>query len=78
MCYRVYMWRKEDVIMQLKAKKASSGQSLRAFASSANCSPALMSKVLNGEREPGPKILDELGLEKVVTYQPKKKWRKDE
>jgi transcriptional regulator with XRE-family HTH domain len=76
------MWRKEDVVDHLREKQANSGMTLRAFASSINCSPALLSKVLHGKREPGPKLLEGLGLErtivKTVEYQPKKWRNKDE
>lgn len=36
----------------------------------AGISPAYVSDVLGGKREPGDKILQALGLEKVVTYRP--------
>ena len=36
-------------------------------------SPAYVSDVLAGRRDPGKKILDALGLERVVTYRPSSK-----
>lgn len=35
-------------------------------------SPAYISDVLNERKEPGPKILDPLGYERVVTYRRRK------
>ena len=72
-----YMWRKEDVIKQLKAAQGDS--SLRAYASSIGCSAAYLSDIYNNRREPGQKILDELGLEKkvvtTVRYVTKRRWK---
>lgn len=72
-----YMWRKEDVVRQLKKKQGT--QSLRSFASSIGCSAAYISDIYNDRREPGPKILDELGLEKqivtTVQYVTKRRWK---
>jgi hypothetical protein len=36
-------------------------------------SPAFLSDVINGNREPGESLLEALGLERRVTYVPKKK-----
>lgn len=35
-------------------------------------SASYLSEVIRGSRDPGPKILDALGLEKVVTYRRKR------
>ena len=73
------MWRKEDVIKKIVADKG--GQSLRAYASTIGCSPMYISDILNNKREPGPKVLAHLGLEKEVTrtvIYKKKKWRVNE
>lgn len=43
-----------------------------AWAKSHGVSPAYVSDVIAGRREPGKKILKALGLEKVVTYVPSK------
>lgn len=42
--------------------------SLRAVARDFDIDPGYLSHLMKGEREPGPKILEALGLEKVVTY----------
>jgi DNA-binding transcriptional regulator YdaS (Cro superfamily) len=36
-----------------------------------NISPAYVNDVINGRREPGPAILEALGIERVVSYRPK-------
>jgi DNA-binding transcriptional regulator YdaS (Cro superfamily) len=50
-------------------KQAAPNQA--AWARSHGISPAYVSDVINGRREPGPAILDALGIERVVTYRPK-------
>jgi hypothetical protein len=71
------MWRKEEVVGQLKKKQGQ--RSLREYARSIGCSAAYLSDVYLGRRAPGPKLLDELGLERQVvtkvTYKRKGKWR---
>lgn len=60
-----------DVFIALrKACMAAGGQS--AWAEAHAMSPAYVSDVLNGRREPGAKILAALGLRKVVRYVPVK------
>ncbi len=75
-CYHVYMWRKEEVIQKLRG--AQGNQSLRSYARSIGCSAAYLSDVYLGKRNPGPKFLDHLGLERetvtTVTYR-KRRWR---
>lgn len=70
------MWRKEDVIEMLKEDQGE--QSLRSYATAVGCSAAYLSDVYNGRRDPGPKLLDHLGLERkekvTVTYQ-KRRWK---
>lgn len=70
------MWRKDDVIEKLKEGQGK--DSLRAYARTIGCSAAYLSDVYNGKREPGPKLLDHLDLErkeiKTVTYQ-KRRWK---
>jgi hypothetical protein len=74
------MWRKEDVIEQLKYEQGD--RPLRDYATEIGCSAATLSLIYNNQRDPGEKILDHLGLEakKVTTvaYTPKepRKWRK--
>ena len=70
------MWRKEDVLKMIVKDKGE--RSLRTYASAANCSHTHIADVLNKGVEPSQELLDMLGLEKEVTYKPKKKWRKDE
>jgi DNA-binding transcriptional regulator YdaS (Cro superfamily) len=53
------------------ALKHAVGHSQAAWARSHNLSPAYVSDVINGRREPGPAILEALGIERVVSYRPK-------
>lgn len=55
-------------ILQRRIDKST----LRAVAKDLGVSPAYLSDAIRGNREPGPKILDAIGLEKVVTYRRKK------
>lgn len=48
------------------------GNSQVAWAKAHGVSPAYVSDVLAGRREPGKLVLDALGLERVVTYRRKK------
>lgn len=48
------------------------GNSQVAWAKANGVSPAYVSDVLAGRREPGKLVLDALGLERVVTYRRKK------
>jgi hypothetical protein len=70
------MWRKEDVVERLKRDQGE--RSLREYAKAIVCSPAYLSDVYLGRRNPGPKMLDHLDLEaetvKVTTYR-KRRWR---
>jgi hypothetical protein len=70
------MWRKEDVIAQLKAEQGE--RSLRSYATQFDCSAAYLSDIYKGKRDPGPKILKPLGLERktktIVTYV-KRRWK---
>jgi hypothetical protein len=70
------MWRKEDVIQKLKDSQGD--RSLRAYANSLGCSPSYLSDLYSGKRDPGEKILKQLGLAKkvtrTVTYV-KRRWR---
>jgi hypothetical protein len=47
------------------------GGSRKAFAQWAGLSPSYVGDVLRGNREPGQKILDALGLKRVVEYEVK-------
>jgi hypothetical protein len=70
------MWRREDVVKQLK--KAQGKKSLRAFAQSVGCSAAYLSDVYHEKRDPGPLLLDHLGLERktiTTTTYVKRRWR---
>jgi hypothetical protein len=69
------MWRLEDVLKQLKEKQESYG-SMNSYASNVGCTTSYISQVLSGKKEPSQRLLDEIGLEKIVMYKPKsKKWR---
>jgi hypothetical protein len=53
---------KHDVIARLKNEQGD--RSLRTFAADIGEDPAVLSKVYNGERDPSPRVLAFLGLEK--------------
>lgn len=53
-----------EVITMLKAKQGR--QSMREFAKVLGCSAPYLSDIYRGNRDPGPLILNYLGLEKVV------------
>lgn len=72
------MWRKEDVVEQLKAKQKESGLSQRSYAKSIGVTASCLNDVLTGRRDPGEKILNDLGLEATIIYQPRLKWRKED
>ena len=60
----------QDVIARLREAIAAAG-SQRAYAQAHNISEQYLSDVVRGRREPGQKILDALGIERVITYQEK-------
>jgi transcriptional regulator with XRE-family HTH domain len=72
------MWRKEDVIKKLQADQEAQKLSLRQYARTLNVSAAYLSDVYRGRRDPGPTLLEHLGLERkvvtTVTYV-KRRWR---
>jgi hypothetical protein len=57
-------------------RKAQGSRSIAELSRDINCSTAYVSDFYAGNRTPGPKILNYLGLEKQVVY--KKKWRKED
>jgi transcriptional regulator with XRE-family HTH domain len=72
------MWRKEDVVKKLQADQEAQKLSLRQYARTLNISAAYLSDVYRGRRDPGPALLEHLGLERkvvtTVTYV-KRRWR---
>lgn len=72
LCNHAFM-KIEDVRNSLK--KTMNGQSLREFGIAAGLSAAYLSDVLRGNREPGPRILEMLKLEKItsVSYRRREK-----
>ncbi len=54
----------------IKLKRRCHGTQQVAVAKAFNVSPAYLSDVMVGRRDPGPKILAGLGLERVVRYRP--------
>jgi len=60
-----------DVIEILRDDITASIDGQAAWARTHGVSPAYVNDVLNGRRDPGPKILAAIGFEKVVTYRPK-------
>ena len=59
---------KEQVVALLESECAQAG-SQAAWARKNHVSPAYLSDVLAGRREPGGKLLDALGLERFVSYE---------
>ena len=55
---------KQTIIKKLKARQG--GDSLRSLAKRIPCSPAYLSDIYSGRREPGKKVLDFLGIQKSV------------
>lgn len=45
------------------------GRTQKALADELGVSPAYLSDILRGKRDPGPQVLGALGLERVVAYQ---------
>jgi hypothetical protein len=61
---------KQELVERLRTAIASAG-SQEAFAAQHDIAAAYISDVMRGRREPGQKILDALGVERVVTYRVK-------
>lgn len=61
---------KSEVLAAL-SESVTAGGSQRSWCKTHGISPPYLSDVLNGRRDPGPKILDVLGLEPVTLYRPK-------
>ncbi len=59
--------RKDDVVAELARRRGD--QTLQDFAAVVGVSYQLLAKVLNGEQDPGPKILQYLGLESIKLYE---------
>lgn len=59
-----------DVITRLRDAIAREG-SQKAFAQAHHISEQYLSDVLRGRREPGQKILDALGVERIIRYREK-------
>ena len=47
------------------------GKTQRELAGELDISVQYLSDILNGRREPGPKILSALGIERRITYEPR-------
>ena len=59
---RIMALSKENIVRLLRERQGT--QSLRAYARSLNCSAAYLSDVYADKREPGPKLLEALGIAK--------------
>lgn len=57
----------DDVLDRLRSEISAKG-SATAWAAQAGCSPSYVSDVLAKKREPGPLILQQLGLESITVY----------
>lgn len=62
-----------DVLEVLQDDITASIDGQAAWARAHGISPAYVNDVLHGRRDPGPKILDAIGFEKMITYRPKDK-----
>lgn len=51
-----------------RLEKLQGERSRQELAASLEISPAYLSDIFNGNREPGPKLLEKLGLVRIVTY----------
>lgn len=67
---------KQDVIGILQTA-IGEGNSAAAFAHRHDASPQYISDVLNGRRDPGPKLLEILGLERITVYRKKARRKKE-
>lgn len=63
---------RDDLAVRIRAAVKAAG-SQRALARQWEISPSYLTDLLRGLREPGPKILEVLGVERVVMYQEKEK-----
>lgn len=61
---------RDEVVAEVRRAVERAG-SQKAWAKVAGVTVQHVNDVLSGHRGPGPKVLDALGLEKVVTYQRK-------
>lgn len=61
-----------DIAEELRRRVAEVGTQ-KILADQLGVSQPFLCQVINGQREPGPVLLDALGIEKVVTYRPKAK-----
>jgi transcriptional regulator with XRE-family HTH domain len=58
--------RHDQVVEFLKQRQGR--RSLREFARELDISAVYLSHIYNGKREPGPAVLDKLGLQREVVY----------
>ena len=63
---RTFMKHIESIDVNSELRKAQGNRSLRKFADEIHCSAAYLSDIYNGRRNPGPTILEYLGLRKIV------------
>jgi hypothetical protein len=61
----------KPAVLAALAQSVAAGGNQLSWCKQNGVSPAYLSDVLSGRREPGPKILDVLGLEPVTVYRPK-------
>ena len=55
-------------VLEMLRRKARTAGSQKALAEALGVTPAFLSDVLHGKREPGPTMLRALGLRRVVVY----------
>jgi hypothetical protein len=64
---------KEEVIKVLR--QAQGGQTLKSFSATVGCSSAYLCDIYSNKREPGPKILAYLGMERQTEKKTTYRWR---
>lgn len=62
---------RDELTLRIHAAAKVAG-SQRALAKQWDVSPSYVTDLLRGLRDPGPKILEALGIERVITYEEKK------
>lgn len=66
-----------DQVRSLLRRVCLEAGSVRAWAMRNGTSPQYVGDVISGKREPGPAVLNPLGLEKHVDYRPERAERKE-
>lgn len=68
MLIMIYMFTKEKLLQRIEKEVAALG-SQKAFADKIGITPAYLSDVLSGKREPGEKLLSRMGIHRVAMFE---------